>query len=121
MAEHTGSQGQQVHQKERTKGRRFRQQQIQHRCGGGNVQGGDDQLQERQASSWKAQGAAPDPDQQVVRVRLFRQPATVDTDGQHRKQHEHGARHYAKQCLGESQGGGRGRQVAERRQGGQRR
>ncbi|MCY1225577.1 hypothetical protein D9M72_377760 [compost metagenome] len=38
VAEHTGSQGQQVHQKERTKGRRFRQQQIQHRCGGGNVQ-----------------------------------------------------------------------------------
>ncbi|MNF64095.1 hypothetical protein D3C84_458180 [compost metagenome] len=121
MAEHAGGQGQQVNQKERTEGWRFRQQQIEHGRGGRYVQGGDDQLQEGQATPGQTQGAAPDPDQQVVRVRLFRQPATVDTDGQHRKQHEHGARHYAKQCLGESQGGGRGRQVAERRQGGQRR
>ncbi len=119
MAEHARGQGQQVHQKESTEGRCFRQQQIEHRGSGGDVQGGDDQLQECQATPGQAQGAASDPDQQVVRVRLFRQPTTVDTDGQHRKQHEHGARHHTQQRLGETQGGGRGWQVTERCQGGQ--
>ena len=83
MAEHTGGQGQQVHQQECAKGRCFRQQQIEHGRRGGDVQGSDDQLQERQATARQAQGAASDLDQQVVRVRLLWQATAVDADGQY--------------------------------------
>ncbi|MNR45490.1 hypothetical protein D3C85_1643420 [compost metagenome] len=90
MAEHPGRQGQQVHQQEGAKGRGFGQQQIQHGRGGGHVQGSDDQLQERQATPWQAQGAATDLDQQIIRVRLFRQATAVDADRQHRKKQQYG-------------------------------
>ncbi|MNY43879.1 hypothetical protein D3C86_1788630 [compost metagenome] len=77
MAEYARSQSQQIHQQERAEGRGLRQQEIKHGRGGGYVQRGDEQLQERQAASWQAQGATTDLDQQVIGVRLFRQAATV--------------------------------------------
>jgi hypothetical protein len=85
MAEHASGQGQQVHQQEGAERRGFRQQQIQHGGGGGDVQRGDDQLQEGQAPARQAQCAATDPDQQVVAVGLFRQAAAIDADGQNRQ------------------------------------
>ena len=99
MAEHTGGQGQQVHQQERAEGRRFGQQQIQHGSGCGDVQCGDDQLQESQASARQAQGAAPGLDQQVVGVGLFRQAAAIDADAQQGRQQQHGAGNAAEQAL----------------------
>ncbi|MNF96200.1 hypothetical protein D3C84_789820 [compost metagenome] len=86
MAEHTSGQRQQVHQQECTEGRSFRQQQIQHGRGGGYVEGGNDQLQERQATARKAQGATTDLDQQVVCIRLLWQAPAIDADGQYGKQ-----------------------------------
>ena len=42
-----------------------------------------------QAPARQAQCAATDPDQQVVAVRLFRQAAAIDADGQNRAKPQH--------------------------------
>ncbi|VVN42367.1 hypothetical protein PS683_05557 [Pseudomonas fluorescens] len=99
MAEHAGGQGQQVHEQEGAEGRRFRQQHIKDGGGSGDVQRGDDQLQEGQASTRQAQGAAAGFYQQIVRVGLFGQAAAINTDAQHRRQQQHGASNTAEQTL----------------------
>lgn len=47
VAEYAGGQGEQVDQQERREGWGFRQQQIKDGSGGGDVEGGDQQLQQR--------------------------------------------------------------------------
>jgi len=121
MAEYASGQRQQVHQQERAERWRFRQQHIKDGGGSGDVQRGDDQLQERQASTGQAQGAAADLDQQVVRVGLFRQATAINPDAQRGRQQQHDAGNRPQQALRHMQGSGRGGQVAQGGQGRQRR
>ncbi len=113
MAEYARGQGQEVHQQKGTERRRLRQQQIQHCCGGGHVQGGDDQLQQGQAGAGQAQGTATDLDQQVVRDGLLWQASTINTHCQQREQGKEGHGNRAQQIGGQVQGFSGSRQVAQ--------
>ncbi|MNM99942.1 hypothetical protein D3C81_1125200 [compost metagenome] len=72
VAEYASGEGDQVDQQEGAEGRRFGQQQIKHGRGCRHVQCGDQQLQQRQAQSGQADGAAGDAHQVAVRRGLLR-------------------------------------------------
>ncbi len=95
MAEHAGSERQQVDKDEGAQRWRMRQQQIQHHRCGGDVQRGDHQLDQRQLQVRQAQGTTTETNQNIVRDILFRQATTVDEHRQQQTADQHRGSDYS--------------------------
>ncbi|MCY1436032.1 hypothetical protein D9M71_521470 [compost metagenome] len=82
MAEHPGSEGQQIDQQEGAQGRRFRQQHIEHAGGGADIDQGDQQLQRRQAQTGQAHAAIAQRDIDAAGHRRLLRALARDPDDQ---------------------------------------